>query len=113
MSASSLDPKDAEIERLREEVEHQKTFTSLLQAQVRVLKDKLKSSLDSLERANKSITFQYLEAQSEIEDWKENEVRALALITELCDALVKNDQNHIWYNEGDELIRRAREATRD
>jgi hypothetical protein len=42
---------------------------------------------------------------------KDAEIERLkALITELCDALV-ND-NHIWFNEGDDLIQRAREATR-
>lgn len=32
------------------------------------------------------------------------------LICELADALVKEDQNYVWYNEGDPLIQRAREA---
>ena len=32
------------------------------------------------------------------------------LITELADALVK--ENHVWFNEGDDLIQRAREATK-
>ena len=34
------------------------------------------------------------------------------LITELANALVNDDQNYVWYNEGDDLIQRAREATR-
>jgi hypothetical protein len=52
--------------------------------------------------------FEYLKAQGEIEAWKENERRALSLITELADELECHNSDHLQ----DELIQRAREATR-
>src|SRR4029077_19696933 len=52
-----------------------------------------------------------LELLNRMTDQEREIARLKALITELADALVKDDQNYVWYNEGDELIQRAREAT--
>jgi hypothetical protein len=48
-----------------------------------------------------------MDAESQLVADLEDQVKRLQqLITELADALVDND--YVWYNEGDELIQRAR-----